>query len=189
VADLLSRDFYDRPTLQVARALLGGRLVRILDGQRLAGILLETEAYVGEDDLACHARSGRTRRNAPMYGPPGHAYVYFTYGMHWMLNVVTEAEGFPAAVLLRAVQPVEGIEILSARRRGGDTGGPARLTQALAVEGLHNGLDLCTREAGLWIETGEPVAGTDVLTGPRVGLATVPEPWKSLPWRFRVKVR
>ena len=112
VVKILSRKFYNRPTLTVARELIGARLVRILDGVKLVGIITETEAYIGETDLACHAKAGLTPRTAPMYGPPGHAYVYFTYGNHWMLNAVTEREGFPAAVLIRAIQPVEGIEIM-----------------------------------------------------------------------------
>ncbi len=119
------------------------RLVRLLEGVRLSGIIIETEAYIGEDDLGCHAKAGRTRRNAVMYGPPGYAYVYFTYGMHWMLNAVTEPDGFPAAVLIRAIQPVEGLEVISARRQGRDTLGPAKLTQALGIDGLLNGADLC----------------------------------------------
>ncbi len=182
---LLLPDFYARPTLQVARFLLGARLVRLLDGERLSGIITETEAYTGEEDLACHARNGRTRRNALMYGPPGHAYVYFTYGMHWMLNAVSEAEGFPAAVLLRAIQPLEGLATISLRRGGGDVHGPGKLAQALGIDGTLNGCDLCSRSGGLWIEAGEPLAEAQVLRGPRVGLNTVPEPWKSLPWRFR----
>ena len=97
----LNRDFYARPTLQVARELLGMRLVRLEGGARLAGLIVETEAYIGQEDLGCHARAGLTERNRVMFGPPGHAYVYFTYGMHWLLNCVTEAQGFPAAVLLR----------------------------------------------------------------------------------------
>jgi DNA-3-methyladenine glycosylase len=173
--------------LVVARNLLGARLVRVLDGQRLAGIIIEAEAYIGEEDLGCHAKSGKTKRNAVMYGSPGHAYVYFAYGNHWMLNAVTEREGFPAAVLLRAIQPVEGVEIMLQRRNGRDTLGPGKLAQALGIDGALNGADLCTRDAGLWIEAGEPVRDEEVITGPRVGLFTVHEPWKSIPWRFRIK--
>ena len=183
----LSREFYARSTLNVARDLLGMRLVRMQDGLRLSGIILETEAYIGEADLGCHAKSGRTRRNLVMYGPPGYAYVYFTYGMHWMLNAVTEPFGFPAAVLLRAIQPLEGLDIISARRQGRDSLGPAKLTQALGMDGALNGADLCDPRSALWIEAGQPVAQSDILTGPRVGLYTVPEPWKSMPWRFRIK--
>jgi DNA-3-methyladenine glycosylase len=185
VVKILSHSFYDRSTLTVARELLGARLVRILDGIRLAGIIIETEAYVGEEDLGCHARSGMTPRNTVMYGPPGHAYVYFTYGMHWMLNAVTERPGFPAAVLIRAIQPVESQEIISTRRQGRDTLGPAKLTQALGIDAALNGVDLGNPATGLWIEAGAPVAEADIITGPRIGLFTVPEPWKSIPWRFR----
>ena len=181
----LPHEFYRRPTLTIARALLGMRLVRSLDGVQLAGLISETEAYIGEEDLGCHASSGKTRRNAVMYGPPGFAYVYFTYGKHWMLNVVTEPAGFPAAVLIRAIRPVEGVEMISARRRGRDTLGPAKLTQALGVDGALNGADLCDPASGLWIEAGAAIAESDMITGPRVGLYTVPEPWKSIPWRFR----
>ncbi len=181
---VLPREFYARPTLTVARELLGARLVRRLDGIRLSGLITETEAYIGEEDLGCHARSGKTRRNAVMYGPPGHAYVYFTYGMHWCLNVVTEAVGFPAAVLIRAILPLEGLEILEQRRRGRDLNGPAKLTQALGVDGTLNGADLCTPASGLWIETGQAVPDADVRTTPRIGLNSTPEPWKSIPWRF-----
>ncbi|MDI6769411.1 MAG: DNA-3-methyladenine glycosylase [Anaerolineales bacterium] len=184
----LRQEFYARPTLTVARELLGARLVRILDGVRLAGIITEAEAYIGEEDLGCHAHAGKTKRNAVMFAPPGHAYVYFTYGMHWMLNAVTEAEGFPAAVLIRAIWPVEGVEIITARRNGRDTGGPARLTQALGIDGALNGVDLCDPATGLWIEAGLPVPAESVTIGPRVGLYTVPEPWKSKPWRFTFRM-
>jgi len=169
----------------VARELLGARLVRILDGVRLAGLIVEAEAYIGEEDLGCHAKSGKTRRNAAMYGPPGHAYVYFTYGNHWMLNAVTEREGFPAAVLLRAIDPLEGVETMLQRRNGRDTLGPGKLTQALVIDASLNEANLCNQDSGLWIEAGTPVGDKDIFIGPRVGLYTVPEPWKSMPWRFR----
>src|SRR6188474_2421494 len=138
----LPRDFYDRPTLKVARELIGARLVRILDGTKLAGLITETEAYISQKDLACHARAGLTPRTKVMFGEPGHAYVYFTYGNHWMLNVVTEKEGFPAAVLIRAIQPIEGADIMSTRRAGRDTFGPGKLTQALGITKAENGADL-----------------------------------------------
>jgi DNA-3-methyladenine glycosylase len=164
-------------------------LVRILDGIRLAGIIVEAEAYAGEDDLGCHASAGRTQRNAVMYGPPGKAYVYFTYGMHWMLNAVTEKEGFPAAVLIRAIEPVEGADVISLRRNGRDTRGPAKLTQALGIDRGLNGASLFDSSSGLWIEPGNPVSTSDIITTPRVGLYTVPEPWKSIPWRFQVHLK
>ena len=188
------RSRFEHPTLQVARALLGQRLVRLHShGQRLAGIITETEAYIGSDDLACHARSGQTMRNASMWGPAGHAYVFFTYGMHWMLNIVTEAEGFPAAVLLRGIWPTEGIQIMHAnrdapsRRALGD--GPAKLCQALEIDRQWDGVDLCRKDAQLFIESMPAVDEILVTTGPRVGLTQVPEPWKSIPWRFRVDPR
>ena len=184
---IIPREFYDRPTLTVARELIGSRLVRVLNGQRLAGLITETEAYIGEKDLGCHAKAGRTARTAVMYGPPGHAYVYFTYGNHWMLNVVTQREGFPAAVLLRAIQPVECAEGMSGRRSGRDTFGPGKLTQAMSITKNENGIDLTNAGSGLWIEPVQPVPNCFVTKGPRVGLNTVPEPWKSKPWRFLVK--
>src|SRR4030065_230403 len=117
-APRLQRPFFDRPALQVACELLGTRLVRLEGGERTTGIIVETEAYIGEQDLGCHASAGRTPRTQVMYGPPGHAYVYFTYGMHWMLNFVVEVEGFPAAVLIRSILPTEGIERIATRRIG-----------------------------------------------------------------------
>jgi DNA-3-methyladenine glycosylase len=122
-----------------------------------------------------------------MYGEPGHAYVYFTYGNHWMLNVVTEREGFPAAVLIRAIQPVEGVETMLARRAGRDTFGPGKLCQAMGIGKGENGVDLTTSDRGLWIEAGVQVSDSLVTKSPRVGLNSVPEPWKSKPWRFMVK--
>jgi DNA-3-methyladenine glycosylase len=167
------------------------RLVRLLGGQRISGLIVEAEAYDGETDLACHASHGRTPRTEVMYGPPGRAYVYFTYGMHWCLNCVCGQAGYPAAVLLRAIRPEEGLETIAARRAGRPQpewcNGPGKLTQALAIDGALNGVDLTTQSGGLWIEAGQPVAEDSVLVGPRVGIQNVPEPWRSQAWRFKVK--
>ena len=183
----LPRSFYNRPTLTVACELIGTRLVRILDGVKLAGLITETEAYISEKDLACHAKAGLTPRTKVMYGEPGNAYVYFTYGNHWMLNTVTEREGFPAAVLIRAIQPIEGVEVMMERRNGRDTFGPGKLCQALGIGKSENGVDLTESTSGLWIEAGINVPNKTVTKGPRVGLNSTPEPWLSKPWRFLVK--
>jgi DNA-3-methyladenine glycosylase len=190
----LPRGFFARDTLVVARDLLGTKLVRELDGERLSGIIVECEAYIGQGDTACHASRGRTGRNEVMFGPPGFAYVYFTYGMHWLLNVVTEAEGFPAAVLLRALQPVEGIEKMRALRQAKGrprtdrdlTSGPARLTQALGIEKTFNGADL-VRGGQLWLESGDSILGNGVECGPRIGVHYAAEKDRLAPWRFWVR--
>ncbi len=183
----LPRSFYNRPTLTVARELLGSRLVHISHGRTLVGLITETEAYIGEDDLACHAKAGRTIRTDPMYGSAGHAYIYFTYGNHWMLNAVTEEEGFPAAVLIRAIQPIEGIDVMMKRRQGRDTFGPGKLTQALGITKSQNYADLTDPTSSLRIEAGIQVSNKSVTIGPRVGLNKTAEPWLSMPWRFLVK--
>ena len=186
----LTEDFYLADATIVARELLGKRLVRQVDGQRVSGVITETEAYRGEEDLACHARSGQTRRNAVMYGLPGRAYVYFTYGMHWCFNAVCNPQGFPAAVLVRALQPEEGLDFISHRRPGIKPmdwcSGPARLCKALAIDGDLNGLYLCDPESLLSIEEAPRVDDTEVVISPRVGIQYAPEPWRSLPWRFRL---
>lgn len=187
----LPRRFFARDTVTVARELLGQRLVRVLDGERLSGVITETEAYVGETDLACHARVGRTRRTEVMYGPPGHAYVYFSYGNHWMLNIVTERNGFPAAVLIRAIQPLEGIETMR-RRRGGRPNrhladGPGKLAQAMGIDGSLHNADLCARSATLFVERQPSTPASAIMRGPRVGIDGVPEPWRSLAWNFRLR--
>jgi DNA-3-methyladenine glycosylase len=189
VVKALPPPFYNRPTLTVARELLGARLVRILDGVKLIGMISETEAYFGFDDLASHAKAGRTIRTAPMFGAPGRAYVYFTYGNHWMLNAVTEAEGFPAAVLIRAIQPIEGIEVMMERREGRDTLGPGKLTQALGITKSENNINLTEANSSLWIEAGRFIPNKSVTIGPRVGLNKTPEPWLSKPWRFLINNR
>ena len=188
--DRLSRAFFARDTLAVARGLLGQRLVRVVDGMRLSGRIVEVEAYVGEEDQACHARCGRTGRNAPMYGPPGHAYVYFIYGMHHCLNVVTEQEGFPAAVLIRALEPLEGVEQMRARRGGRPDGqltsGPARLCQALEIDRRFDGSDLCAPGALLYLEEDGEVGDEAVSAGPRIGVRG-DEVAVTAPWRFYIR--
>jgi DNA-3-methyladenine glycosylase len=186
----LQRPFFTRSTLKVAHDLLGQRLVLQRGDERLAGLITETEAYIGSEDLACHAHVGKTARNAVMWGRAGHAYVYFTYGMHWMLNFVAEGEGFPAAVLLRGLWPVEGILEMQHRRPVPSIeelgNGPAKLCQAFGIDRAWNGHDLCSPSSLLFIEEAEVIADSAVTSGPRVGLNNVPEPWKSKPWRFRI---
>jgi len=194
----LPRSFYARACLTVARELLGCVLARRLpDGMILRGRIVETEAYVGEEDKACHARAGRTARTDPLYGPPGLAYVYITYGMHYMLNAVAEPEGRPAAVLIRAAEPLEGMEwMVDARGAKAKTvsareaasrhvaAGPARLTQAFGIDLRLNRADL--RGPTIWIEPGEPVRDTEVGTSARIGCQTAAPPWDLIPWRFYV---
>ena len=186
----LNRDFFARDTLTVARELLGQRIVRVLDGRRLAGRIVEVEAYVGEADQASHASCGPTRRNAPMYGPPGHAYVYLIYGMHNCLNVVTERDGYPAAVLIRALEPLEGIDEMRARRGGRPdlplTSGPARLCQALDIDRRFDGADLCAPGALLFLEVGAAVPDRTIAASPRVGVRG-DEAALTAPWRFYVR--
>jgi len=171
----LPRAFYERDAAIVARALLGQRVVRVLDGQRVGGLIYETEAYGGADDQASHAYR-RTPRSAIMYGPPGYAYVYFIYGMHFCLNVVTEADGQPGAVLIRAVMPDEGVAIMRGRRARvsersdrGLTDGPGKLCQALGIARAQNGIDL-TASAELSIEAGVGVADEQIEITPRIGV-------------------
>ena len=190
----IGREFFARDTLIVARDLLGTRIVRVLNGQRLSGTIIECEAYVGQGDTACHASRGCTPRNEVMFGRPGLAYVYFTYGMHWMLNVVTETEGFPAAVLIRAVEPIEGIETMRALRQAKGrprsdrdlTSGPARLTQALAIDKTFNGADL-TVGSELWLESWHRFTEDCVERGPRIGVNYAAEKDRLAPWRFWVR--
>ena len=185
----LPRTFYARSALTVARDLLGARLVHHEDGQpRLSGLIVETEAYTGLDDLASHGRNHITPRNEPMWGQPGMAYVYLSRGIHWMLNIVVEPEGAPAAVLIRALRPLEGLDLIATRRPDRTprqwTSGPGRLTTALAINSRYNRVDMTTPASGLWIEPGEAIADSAVRTGPRIGLGKTPEPWFSIAWRW-----
>ena len=184
----LPRAFYDRDTVQVARDLLGALLVREIDGQFLVGRIVETEAYVGLDDKASHASVGLTERNQVMFGPPGYAYVYVIYGVHHCLNVVTEQEGFPAAVLIRALEPLAGIEMMRQHRGGRPdvelTNGPGKLCQALGIDLNLYGHDL-TQGTVLWIAEGVPVDDKDVVIGPRVGVRGDRRA-RTVPWRFAI---
>lgn len=173
-SSILPRAFYDRETELVARELLGAILECTTPDGTASGRIVETEAYLGEHDEACHAVVGPTRRTSPLYGTPGTAYVYFIYGVHWCFNAVTRAEGLPSAVLVRAIEPVEGIELMRVRRerarRDVDlTNGPGKLCQALGITGAHNTLSLL--DGPLIIRRGQAVADADVLVSPRIGIS------------------
>lgn len=172
----LPRAFYDRPALVVAREALGTVLVRVHpDGRRQAGRIVETEAYDGPEDAASHARSGFGGRARVMFGPAGYAYVYLIYGIHHCLNLVTGPPGYPAAVLIRALEPLEGID--------GRTNGPGLLCRTLGIDRRVNGLDL-TGDS-LYLEDRRlPVRDENLVARPRIGIAFAGEPWVSQPWRF-----
>lgn len=182
MAPILKRGFYDRETETVARDLLGKVLECRTPEGLTSGIIVETEAYVGEHDPACHAAAGRTRRTDPLYGRPGLSYVYFIYGMHWCFNAVTRAEGFPSAVLVRAVEPLAGMEIMRGRRGPGVRGvavanGPGKLCKALGIDGSMNALSL--QRGALVIREGRDVDAEEIVAGPRVGIS------KGVDWPLR----
>jgi DNA-3-methyladenine glycosylase len=182
--------FYARPTEEVARRLLGHILVSDIGGRsrRTAGRIVEVEAYVGPHDPACHAYGHRrTARTEPLYGPAGTAYVYFTYGMHWCLNAVTEVHDYPAAVLIRALEPLAGLETM--RRRRGDMpdrllcAGPARLCEALGVTGTVNGVSLQRSLLRIVRNGTAPPRRSAIVSGPRIGISQAID-W---PLRFYLK--
>lgn len=193
----LTQSFFARPAQVAAPALLGQRLVRYWQGQRLSGLIVETEAYCDytEPDLACHgdrANHGRpTPRTAVMFGPAGYAYVYFTYGIHWLFNVVTGQPGRASAVLIRALAPEEGVPTMHTNRQGRPfsqlTNGPAKLTQALAIDQSVNQANLCQPDGVVWLEAAAPPPPEQVARGPRIGLGKTPEPWLSMPWRYWIR--
>ena len=183
---VLDRKFYGRDTLKVARALLGKKIVRRMGRIELSGMIVETEAYCGSSDSACHAHRGRTPRNAVMFGSPGHAYVYFTYGMHYMLNLVTREEGNPCAVLIRALVPLTGIEEMESRRmrKGAQlTNGPAKLCQALSIDKSLNGWDL-TIGSKLWVEDYKRIPVKSIISTPRIGIDYAEKEHREALWRF-----
>lgn len=189
VVTILNRKFYHRDTLRVARDLLGKKLVRRTGREILSGMIVETEAYCGQADSACHAHRGKTLRNAVMFGKPGHAYVYFTYGMHYMLNLVTEEEGNPCAVLIRAIEPIDGIEAMEARRKKKGkqlTNGPAKLCQALSIDKSLNGWDL-TRGCKLWVEDYRKIPARSIIATPRIGIDYARQEHRDALWRFLAK--
>lgn len=164
---VLKPNFFERKTLLVAKKLLGKYLVTKVNGKIVAAQITEVEAYHGPKDLGSHARRGQTPGNTPMFGKPGTAYMFFTYGMHWMLNMVTEAEGYPAAVLIRGVEGIAG---------------PARVTKALKLDRRFNAKPL-TKKTGLWVEDrGVVVKPSDILKTPRIGIpyagAYIQKPWR-----------
>ncbi len=186
--ELLTRDFYARHAAEVAPDLLGKILVRVWEGQRLAGRIVEVEAYSGEDDAASHAFRGPTPRNRSMFGPAGHAYVYLIYGVHHCLNIVTGQEGDGQAVLIRALEPLEGLEVMQSLRGKKDlhqlTNGPGKLCQALAIDRKLDGHDLCLGEV-LWVESAPPPQ-EPIMTSPRVGVRGDPLALRRA-WRFFLK--
>lgn len=182
----LPRTFYERNTVRVAKQLLGKVLVRRLGRVRLEGIIVETEAYRGHDDEGSHAYRGETKRNQVMFGEPGHAYVYFTYGMHYCLNVTTEPVGKPGAALIRAAEPIKGISEMMSRRRTRHvkdlTNGPAKLTQAFDVTKALNGHDLTLGEKLCITDLLHPEP-CSIVTETRIGIKAGAEK----PWRFFIK--
>jgi len=179
--------FFSRPTERVARDLIGRILESTVGGVRCRARIVETEAYIGEHDPACHAAAGRTARTEVLYGAPGLAYVYFVYGMHWCVNAVTRAAGLPSAVLIRAVEPIEGIDVMwtrrpKARRLEDLTSGPGRVCQAMAISGpAHHGKSL--RRSEVRILEGRPCARDRILVTPRIGVANAAD------WPLRFVVR
>ena len=170
---ILPAAFYDRDTELASRELLGCVLECTTAEGKASGIIVETEAYIGEHDPACHAAAGRTTRTAPLYGRPGIAYVYFIYGMYWCVNAVTRAEGLPSAVLIRALEPLEGIELMRGRRPRAKsdrdlTNGPGKLCIALGIGPEHNGVSL--QRGGLVVREGRRVEDRDVVIAPRIGI-------------------
>ncbi|OLD70601.1 MAG: 3-methyladenine DNA glycosylase [Ignavibacteria bacterium 13_1_40CM_2_61_4] len=180
----LPRSFYLRPTLKVAKDLLGKYLVRRIGSKSLVGKIVEVEAYLGELDPASHAYRGMTKRNEVMFRTGGHLYVYFTYGMHFCCNVVTEQKGKGRAVLLRAVEPVGGLDLMEKNRRSEFselTNGPAKLCQAFGIKRNQNGTDLL---AGLiFLVRGERIPRSGIASGPRIGIKN----GREKKWRFYIR--
>lgn len=173
---ILSRNFYSKNTLQVAKSLLGSVLVCKINQKEIRGIITETEAYMGEDDLASHASKGRTPRTQLMFGEAGHAYIYLVYGMYHCLNVVTGKKDYPAAVLIRAVK-IDGLEYKK-------TNGPGKLCKAMGIDKSLNGIDVTTGKR-LWLEKGKEISKDKIKTSARIGVAYAKHSALN-PWRFYI---
>ncbi len=183
---MLDDKFFRRSTIAVARDLIGAKLVREFDDTLMSGMITETEAYLGRDDSACHAYRRQTPRNAVMFGPAGVAYVYLVYGMHFMLNIVTEKVGNPCAVLIRALEPIDGLTLMEALRgkRGRNlSNGPAKLCQALAIDKSLNGWDV-KRGKCLWLENHKRFSAKSIQAGPRIGIDYAAPKDRDAPLRF-----
>ncbi len=185
---IISRDFYRSSPIIVAPALIGKLLVRNIEGSLVSGIINETEAYMGDIDSASHAFKGKTPRNQVMFGEPGHAYVYFVYGLYNMLNIVVGNIGEPWVVLIREIIPVDGIGIMK-KLRGREknlTNGPGRLCKALAVDRNLNGIDLTIADQ-LWVESGMDISKSQISSQPRIGIDYALPEHKAAHWRFTLK--
>jgi len=175
----LERNFFVKPTLEVAKNLLGKILVRIIDRKRLAGKIVETEAYIGPKDKASHAYLGKkTPRNQAEYLIGGHIYIYLVYGMYWQLNISTEEEGKPTCVLIRALEPMEGI--------ASSTNGPGKLCRALGLDKSFYGEDLCQSKR-IWLENGPKIPQSQIVKTPRIGIDYAGPYWSKIKWRFYIK--
>ncbi|HLE35412.1 MAG TPA: DNA-3-methyladenine glycosylase [Nitrososphaerales archaeon] len=183
---LIERKFYSRNTIDVAKDLLGKILVRIIDGKVISGAIVESEAYRSTDDPASHSHRGKTERNSVMFGEVGHAYVYFTYGNHYCLNIVAKEDNTPAgAVLIRAIEPIEGISFMRRYRKTSDpynlTSGPGKLTQALKVTKRQNGVDV-TKKEELYVVNGKHIDESEIVATSRIGIRVA----LNKPWRFLI---
>lgn len=183
---ILSVTFFSRPTLEVLEDLMGKVLVRKTKEGMTSGIIVEAEAYRGEDDPASFASKGKTKRSEMLYGPPGKAFVYLTYGIHHLLNIITEKENFPAAVLIRAVEPLTGVPLMSKRRSTDNLmnlcSGPAKLCQAFAIDLALNGASVCSPHSSLFIKD-EGKKGGEFVWKPRIGIRQ----GKERLWRLYLK--
>ncbi len=173
--NIIPQEFYNRPTMNVARDLLGKTFVIRSEKSICSGRIVETEAYLPDNDPACHAFRGKTPRNKVMFGDPGMSYVYFCYGIHWMFNAVTEDEGKGAAVLIRAVEPIEGIAIMQKRRKKSDikelTNGPAKICQAFNISKIHNGSPLFSESLNTPMIFESNFTPNNIIVTPRIGLS------------------